>query len=150
MRAVPWNTWEPVGVELMDQGLLRVFDTRYYRLEVTQTDPLLIMADGTHAYQISLHAGSITGTVSDDAGNGLSGATITALHVPTGVSRSTTTNSTGAYRFSGLRIGGPYVVELAGSSVYGGERVEQISIGLGEAYKLDLTTRTTEIEEIVV
>lgn len=93
---------------------------------------------------------SIQGSVSDPNGSPVAGAQITITHIPTGVTSSVTTNSGGTYRVPGLRVGGPYVATLARSSSYGEDRIEEIYVSLSEPYILNLTTRITEIEEIVV
>ncbi len=92
----------------------------------------------------------IQGTVADGSGNAVAGARISVHHLPTGSTKSTQTNATGNYRVPGLRVGGPYEVTLHGTSEFGEERIEQIFIALGEPYVVNLITRTTEIEEIVV
>ena len=93
---------------------------------------------------------SIQGTVNDPDGNPVAGAQIVVVHQPTGTTSRTATNSSGNYSVRGLRVGGPYVATLAGSSSYGEERIEEIFISLSEPYVLNLVTRVTEIEEIVV
>jgi len=92
----------------------------------------------------------IQGTVSDFAGNPVSGAEITVTHVATGMTSSVLSNAAGVYRFPGLRVGGPYVATLSGTGTYGEDRIEQIYISLSEPYILNLVTRITEIEEIIV
>ncbi|HEY4875964.1 MAG TPA: carboxypeptidase-like regulatory domain-containing protein, partial [Puia sp.] len=53
----------------------------------------------------------ILGTVSDGA-TGLAGATVVALHVPTGTRYTTTTRKDGRFNLAGLRIGGPYTLTV--------------------------------------
>ena len=55
--------------------------------------------------------GTIAGTVTDPSGAAITGATISAKSVQTGVTRSATTNNTGAYRLESL-IPGTYVVTV--------------------------------------
>ncbi|MDA0993318.1 MAG: TonB-dependent receptor [Proteobacteria bacterium] len=93
---------------------------------------------------------SIQGSVNDPNGNPVAGAQITVTHMGTGITASRQTNSAGTYRVTGLRVGGPYVATLARSSSYGEDRIEQIYISLSEPYVLNLVTRVTAIEEIVV
>ena len=93
---------------------------------------------------------AIQGSVRDDAGNAVGGATLVIQHLPTGRTQTTTTNAAGGYRMAGLRVGGPYVVTLRGSTSYGEERVEDVFIILGEPYVLNLQTRAEAIDEIIV
>ncbi|MGI9221975.1 MAG: carboxypeptidase regulatory-like domain-containing protein, partial [Woeseiaceae bacterium] len=93
---------------------------------------------------------SIQGLVVDPQGAAVAGAEIAIVHVATGMTSTTRTNSTGAYELRGLRVGGPYVATLHRSTQYGEERIEDIYILLSEPYVLNLETRTTAIEEVVV
>ncbi len=54
----------------------------------------------------------ILGTVTDGKA-GLAGATVVALHTPTGTKYSTTTRKDGRFNLPGLRIGGPYIVSVS-------------------------------------
>ena len=54
---------------------------------------------------------SISGKIVDESGP-LPGATIIATHVPSGTSYGTTTNSEGRYTMQGMRVGGPYTIEV--------------------------------------
>ena len=54
----------------------------------------------------------ILGTVTDGKA-GLAGATVVALHTPTGTKYTTTTRKDGRFNLPGLRIGGPYVVSVS-------------------------------------
>jgi outer membrane receptor for ferrienterochelin and colicin len=93
---------------------------------------------------------SIQGTVSDPNGSPVANAEIVVVHSSTGSTSRTSTNAAGYYVIRGLRVGGPYVANLKGSSSYGEEQIEQIFVTLTEPYVLNLVTRVTEIEEIVV
>ncbi len=55
---------------------------------------------------------TITGLVTDKSGAPLVGATVTALHEPSGTHSSTVTGSGGRYAITGLRVGGPYTVTI--------------------------------------
>lgn len=102
------------------------------------------------ASQAQQTTSTIQGTVTDPDGIAVPGAQITVVHVPTGTTSSTSTNSAGTYSVRGLRVGGPYVATLAGTSSYGGEQIEEIYTSLTEPYVLNLRVRTTAIEEIIV
>lgn len=69
-------------------------------------------------------------------GAGLAGATVTALHVPTGTKYTTTTRKDGRYNLDGLRVGGPYILTVS----YVGfktQTIENIFLTLGQDYTGD-------------
>src|SRR6187549_353985 len=75
----------------------------------------------------------IQGTVSDNT-TSLAGATITALHQPTGTKYVTTTRKDGRYNLANLRIGGPYEVTVS----YVGfkeEKQDNVNLLLGQEFK---------------
>ncbi len=54
----------------------------------------------------------ISGTVSDSKGETLPGATVVAIHTPSGSQYATVTNAQGNYSINGMRIGGPYKITV--------------------------------------
>ncbi len=56
---------------------------------------------------------SVRGTVTDQDGNPIAGATVVVTHVPSGTTSSQTTDSTGGFNAAGLRLGGPFNVEVS-------------------------------------
>ena len=92
----------------------------------------------------------ILGTVTDGKA-GLSGATVTALHTPTGTKYTTTTRKDGRYNLPGLRVGGPYILTIS----YVGfreEKQENITLVIGQDFTSDftLTPQSKELEAVVV
>jgi hypothetical protein len=55
----------------------------------------------------------ITGSIVDEKGGGLPGATVIAIHVPSGSKFGTVTNSAGRYTLPAVRVGGPYIVTVS-------------------------------------
>ncbi|HEY5406087.1 MAG TPA: TonB-dependent receptor [Ginsengibacter sp.] len=92
----------------------------------------------------------ILGTVTDGI-EGLSGATVVALHVPTGTKYSTTTRKDGRFNLPGLRIGGPYVLTITYVG-YKQEKQENISLTIGQDFVADfsLTPESKQLTEVVV
>ena len=92
----------------------------------------------------------ILGTVSDGKA-GLSGATVVALHTPTGTKYTTTTRKDGRFNLPGLRIGGPYILTVT----YVGfkeEKQENITLVLGQDFTSDfsLVPESKELTTVTV
>ena len=69
------------------------------------------------------------------AGNaGLAGASITAVHTPTGTKYVTSTRPDGRYNLTNLKIGGPYVLTVSYVG-YKSEIQDDINLLLGQTYK---------------
>lgn len=95
---------------------------------------------------------SLTGIVRDVAGNaGLSGATITAVHTPSGTRYSTSSQANGNYRIDNMRSGGPYTVSVTYVG-YDQQRFDEIYLQLAEATVLNanLAKANTTLENVVV
>lgn len=93
----------------------------------------------------------IQGTITEKQGNPLVGATVTAIHQPTGTRYVTTTRKDGRFNLSNVRVGGPY--EITASYVgFKEEKMADIYLTLGQSYKADfaLTTSGGELTEVVV
>ena len=93
---------------------------------------------------------SITGKISDNRGP-LPGATVIAVHLPSGTSYGTTTNSEGRYTMQGMRVGGPYTVEVRFVG-YTPSKIENVSLKLGETYRSDfvLQSESFGLDEVVI
>jgi len=76
--------------------------------------------------------GGIDGVVTNTAGQPLVGATITAVHVPSGTTYQTVTRAGGVFTIGGMRVGGPYVVTAA---IIGhqNQTLEEVSVVLGQS-----------------
>lgn len=95
---------------------------------------------------------SITGTVKNAAGEIQPGATVKAIHQPTGTVSTVQTDRAGIYNIVNLIPGGPYSVV---ATFVGFENIEQndIRLQLGENLRLDLVfgqTRSTELETVTI
>lgn len=80
----------------------------------------------------------------------LIGATVLAIHEPSGTTYGTVTNVDGRYSLQGMRTGGPYSVEV---SYVGFQKAifKNITLQLGETYLLDVTlAESLSLDEVVV
>jgi hypothetical protein len=93
---------------------------------------------------------SMSGRVTDAEGTVI-GATVIATHQPSGTTYGTVTNMEGRFNLNGMRVGGPYTVEISYIG-YGTSTTSNITLSLGENYVLNavLSEETTSLDEIVV
>jgi hypothetical protein len=93
---------------------------------------------------------SMSGRVTDAEG-AVIGATVIATHQPSGTTYGTVTNMEGRFNLNGMRVGGPYTVEISYIG-YGTSTTSNIALSLGENYVLNavLSEETTSLDEIVV
>lgn len=111
----------------------------------------LALMIATSALFAQVTTSSISGNVSDDNGQPLVGATIKAVHTPTGTIYLISTQKNGSYNIGGMRVGGPYTLE---ASYVGYNTAEQkgVMLTLGEDGRFDfkLNESTMAMSEIVV
>ena len=94
---------------------------------------------------------SMNGQVIDNNGEPVIGATVVAVHEPSGSQYANVTNQAGQFRLPNMRVGGPYTVTF---SFVGYESVarEDVFLDLGQTYGVDVTMResVTELADVVV
>lgn len=94
---------------------------------------------------------SMAGQITEDNKEPIIGASIVAIHEPSGTRYTAISNVDGRYSIQGMRVGGPYTVRV---SYVGMQPVsfEDIMLQLGEIEELNvyLTPGSTELGEIVV
>ena len=100
--------------------------------------------------QAQVTTSSMSGRVTDAEG-AVIGATVIATHEPSGTDYGTVTNMEGRYNLPGMRVGGPYTVEITYIG-YGKNTTSGITLQLGETYvhNVVLTEETVELSEVVV
>ena len=116
---------------------------------------LLFALFGLLAVTGSLHAqvttATIVGQVNTSDGEALAGATVVAVHTPTGTRYGVNTQESGRFTLANLRVGGPYTVE----ATYVGYRKQTFEgVFLALAQKLELNFELKEeglsSEEVVI
>ena len=91
---------------------------------------------------------SITGVVKDSQGGLVPGATVVAVHVPSGTSYESVSQADGRYFIPGMRVGGPYKVtaELSG---FNPEAKDNITLTLGVAQDVNFELKVAAVSETV-
>ena len=94
---------------------------------------------------------AMSGVVTDENQEALIGATVTALHTPSGTKYNAVTNIDGRYTIRGMRPGGPYTVTVSYIG-YQTRQIEDVTLQLAETYDLnvDMTLGANTIGEVVV
>ncbi|MBN2639085.1 MAG: TonB-dependent receptor [Bacteroidales bacterium] len=94
---------------------------------------------------------ALTGVVTDAKGATLPGATIQAIHQPSGTVYGAITNDKGRYSIQGMRVGGPYTIVI---SYVGFTTVKyndvQLPLGETSVYNAVLKEATSQLNEVVV
>jgi len=100
--------------------------------------------------QAQVTTSSMGGRVTDAEG-AVIGATVIATHTPSGTTYGTVTNMEGRFNLNGMRVGGPYTVEVTFIG-YGAYTQNNITLSLGENYVMNviLSEESTSLNEIFV
>lgn len=106
---------------------------------------------GAPSAQAQVTTSSINGIVKDDKGSELPGATVVAIHVPSGSKYGAVTNEKGRYILPAVRVGGPYTVTVTFVGFKEKSKAD-IYANLGTSANVDfsLTDESTQLQEIVV
>ncbi len=92
----------------------------------------------------------INGLVTDGR-TPLSGATVVALHQPSGTTYKTTSRKDGRYNLPNLRIGGPYLITITYVG-YATRTQDSVNLTLGQEFKADfsLAAESKELSSVTV
>jgi hypothetical protein len=98
--------------------------------------------------------GALAGIVTDANKQPISGASIIAIHLPSGTSYEAATRADGRFTIPGMRVGGPYSVTVSFDSAGGGtafapQTQEDLSVNLGVATDVSFTVTPIAITEAV-
>ena len=93
----------------------------------------------------------ISGKVLSADNSSLPGATIVAIHVPSGTQYAAVTNDQGRFVLQGMRTGGPYNVQVSFIG-YQSTSYSDLTLTLGDNYEFNVTLaeKSVAIEDVVV
>jgi len=91
----------------------------------------------------------INGTVTNESGEILSGATVVAIHEPSGSQYGAVTNQAGRFSIQGMRPGGPYTVNVSYVGYATGSFTD-ITLVLGESFNLNAQIKQSAVDVLEV
>lgn len=92
---------------------------------------------------------SMRGAVVGADGAPTAGADVRVTDTRTGNSRTATTSASGQFSMSGLRVGGPYTVQVE-TEGFAPQTITDINLDLGDTYTFTVALTPEQMEEIVV
>ncbi len=97
--------------------------------------------------------GSLSGRVQNSQGEAVTGASVIAIHLPSGTTYETSSRADGRFMIINMRVGGPYSVTVAytgtGSAAFAPETTENVEINLGVATDLNVEVKPIAVTETV-
>ena len=112
---------------------------------------LVLMLCAALGLNAQVTTSALSGVVTDENNESMIGATIQAVHTPSGTKYTAVTNLDGRYTIQGMRTGGPYRVEVTYVG-YQPQVAEGITLQLAETYNLDvnMSVNANTLSEVVV
>jgi outer membrane receptor protein involved in Fe transport len=107
---------------------------------------LLLLTAGSAAAQ-TVTTGNIAGTVTDAQGGVLPGATVTAVHTPTGTTYESVTGVDGRFSILNVRVG-PYTVSV-NMNGFKDQKQENVEVQLGQERTVDFKLQLASVTETV-
>jgi hypothetical protein len=102
----------------------------------------------TPAMAQTITTGTISGTVVDAQGGVLPGATVVAVHTPTGTSYEAVTQADGRFTLLNVRVGGPYTVTVKMQG-FKDDTTKDVMVALGEERALSVKLKLANVSETV-
>src|SRR5262245_35998117 len=97
--------------------------------------------------------GILVGRVVNEQQQPVAGASVIAIHLPSGTSYETTTRTDGKFTIPAMRVGGPYSVTVAytgtGTAAFAPETQENIQINLGTATDVAFAVKPIAVTETI-
>ena len=112
---------------------------------------MMLVVSTTIIAQVTTSSLSGMVTIGDANGEPIIGATVQAVHEPSGTRYAAVSNVDGRFRIQGMRTGGPYTVTV---TYIGFEQksIKGVQLELGETYNLQvwLSENTNELSEVLI
>ncbi len=112
---------------------------------------IVALFSAAFAFSQGVTTSALGGKITDASGEPLPGASVVAIHVPTGTTYGAATDFDGFYRISGMRTGGPYTITFSYIG-FNDDVKEDVFLNLGSTERIStqLQESTTALDEVVV
>lgn len=98
----------------------------------------ILLGLNNHVSAQGVTSGAFSGVVVDGDGTPLAGATVVAIHTPTGTKYGAITREEGRFNLPNARVGGPYTIS-ASYVGYEADTRERVYLSLGQNYRISFT-----------
>ncbi|MDX2245678.1 MAG: TonB-dependent receptor [Bacteroidia bacterium] len=111
----------------------------------------LLFGAGTLTLHSQVTTATLVGSVRSADGEGLTGASVVAVHTPTGTRYGVTSQDNGRFTLANLRVGGPYIVEATYIG-YRKQTYEGVFLNLAQKLELsfELAAEAVSTDEVVI
>ena len=111
-----------------------------------------VLAAARPGFGQGVTTGSIAGLVTDNQQRSVVGASVLAIHEPSGTTYEATTRADGRYSILGMRVGGPYTVTVnfvGQGTAFEPKTVENVVVNLGVATDVNVEVTAISVQEQV-
>ncbi len=108
----------------------------------------LLTVAASAAFAQGVTSAALTGVVKDDQGGVVPGATIVAVHQPSGSTYTAVSQGDGRYTIAGMRVGGPYTISAELPGFVTAERAN-VTLSLGVTQDVSFDLRVAAVSETV-
>src|SRR5262249_4057218 len=122
----------------------RVFKTSFLLFALVLSGALATPPAGAQ----TVTTGAISGVVTDESGGVLPGATVEAVHEPTGTRYTAVTTTDGRFSILHVRVGGPYDVSVKLSG-FKDQAVGGLNVALGSELSVPVKMKLQTVSETV-
>src|SRR4030095_15386055 len=158
-RDKSWSCEVPAGIILArffaprGRALCSSPVSRYNLFRAVLAMALVLFSCAASASAQGTTTGIITGVVLDAQKRPVSGASVVAIHLPSGTPYETVTREDGRFIIPNMRIGGPYSVVVGpnpGGLAFQPQTQDNITVNLGNATDLSFSVQPMVKEEVTV
>jgi hypothetical protein len=114
---------------------------------------LAVLLPNAVAFAQGVTTGALNGLVTNEQQQPIQGATVIAIHLPSGTNYETVTRADGRFTIPGMRVGGPYSVTVTyagtGGTAFEPQTQEDVTVTLGIGIDLTFRVRAIAVQETV-